>query len=86
VKFGGFDEFHAAFLNESRTSGRILVPRTENPGISLVFREMWDSTAVNPSFPVSNSIEETGRVPQVRQGVPGPKKTGEAHDRFGAID
>jgi len=41
---------------------------------------------LTPSFPVSNPIEETGRVPQVRQGVPGPKKTGEAHDRFGAID
>ena len=45
VKSVGVDELHAAFLNESRTRGRRLVPRTENPGISLVFREIWDSTA-----------------------------------------
>jgi hypothetical protein len=42
----GVDELHAAFLNESRTRGRSLVPRTGNPGISLVFREMWDTTDV----------------------------------------
>jgi hypothetical protein len=47
VKFVGVDELHAAFLNESRTRGRCLVPRTGNPGISLVFREMWDSTDVS---------------------------------------
>jgi hypothetical protein len=45
VKFVGVDELHAAFLDESRTRGRCLVPGTGNPGISLVFREMWDSTA-----------------------------------------
>jgi hypothetical protein len=32
VKFIGVDELHAAFLNESRTLGRILGPRTGNPG------------------------------------------------------
>ena len=47
VKFVGVDELHAAFLNESRTRGRRLVPRTGNPGISLVFREMWDTTDVD---------------------------------------
>jgi hypothetical protein len=41
VKLVGVDELHAAFLNESRTRGRWLGPRTGNPGISLVFREMW---------------------------------------------
>jgi hypothetical protein len=41
VKCDGVDALHAAFLNESRTRGRILGPRTGNPGISLVFREMW---------------------------------------------
>jgi hypothetical protein len=44
VKIVGVDERHAAFLNESRTRGRCLVPRAGNPGISLVFREMWDTT------------------------------------------
>jgi hypothetical protein len=50
VKFGGVDEPHAAFLNESRTRGRLLGPCTGNPGISLVFREMWYTTALNPPF------------------------------------
>ena len=47
VKLVGVVELQAAFLNESRTRGRCLVPRTGNPGISLVFREMWDSTALS---------------------------------------
>ncbi len=47
VKFVGVDELHAAFLNESRTRGCWLVSRTGNPGISLVFREMSDSTDVD---------------------------------------
>jgi hypothetical protein len=47
VKFVGVDQLQAAFLNESRTRGRRLVPRTGNPGISLVFREMWDTTDVD---------------------------------------
>jgi hypothetical protein len=47
VKFVGVDELHAAFLNESRTRGLLLVPRTGNPGISLVFREMWDTTVLS---------------------------------------
>jgi leader peptidase (prepilin peptidase) / N-methyltransferase len=34
VKFGGDDTLHAAFLNESRTRGRSLGPRTGNPGRS----------------------------------------------------
>jgi len=47
VNFVGAAELHAAFLNESRTRGRWLVLRTGNPGISLVFREMWDTTALD---------------------------------------
>jgi hypothetical protein len=47
VKLGDVDELHAAFLDESRTRWRCLVPRTGNPGISLVFREMWDSIEVD---------------------------------------
>jgi hypothetical protein len=27
--------------------GRCFVPRIGNPGIALVFREMWDSTALS---------------------------------------
>jgi hypothetical protein len=47
VKFVGADELHAAFLNESRTRGRWLVSRKGNPGISLVFREMWGTAALS---------------------------------------
>ena len=35
MKFVGVDELHAAFLDESRTPGRRLVPRTGNPGQSV---------------------------------------------------
>jgi hypothetical protein len=44
MKLVAVDELHAAFLNEGRTRCRFWVPRTGNPGISLVFREMWNST------------------------------------------
>jgi hypothetical protein len=54
VKFDGVGKFHAAFLNESRTLGRRLEPRTGNPGISLVFREMWDTAAFNPKPSTQN--------------------------------
>jgi hypothetical protein len=47
VKFGGVDALYAAFLNESRTRSRLLDAHTGNPGISLVFREMWDTTKLN---------------------------------------
>ena len=47
VKFGGRDKVYAAFLIEGRIRGFRLVPRTGNPGISLVFREMWDSANLN---------------------------------------
>jgi hypothetical protein len=47
VKFGGVDQLHAAFREESRTRGHRMAKRTGNPGISLVFREMWDTTATN---------------------------------------
>ena len=40
MKFVGVDKLHAAFLNESRTRGRCLVPRTGNP-------EVWFSLGEN---------------------------------------
>ena len=48
------------------------------PHISLVFREMWDTTNLNFKIPnVKKTPKEVGRVPQVRPSVPGPKKTGD---------
>ena len=37
-------EAHAAFLNESRTRSHVRCRVQEIRGISLVFREMWDTT------------------------------------------
>jgi hypothetical protein len=60
VKFVGVGEPYAAFLNESRTRCRRLGPRTGNPGISLVFCEMWDTTALDPAdFLLSLGPERT---------------------------
>jgi hypothetical protein len=42
VNLVGVDEPLAAFLNESRTRGDCLVPRTGNPVISPAFGEMWE--------------------------------------------
>jgi hypothetical protein len=48
-------------------------------GISLVFREMWDSTALPRHLStVFVNSEEIERVPHVRQSVRGAKKMGEA--------
>jgi hypothetical protein len=49
VKFGGVDELYAAFLNESRTLGRRLVPRTGNPGISLFLRDVGNEAGLDHS-------------------------------------
>jgi hypothetical protein len=40
VKFRGFGQLHAAFLNESRTRGRLLGPRTGNQGICPVLADV----------------------------------------------
>jgi hypothetical protein len=34
-------------LSSMKAARRCLVPRTGNPGISLVFREMWDTNALS---------------------------------------
>ncbi len=44
VKFRGSCEIHAPFLEERRTRGSIWGCVQEIRGISLVFREMWDTT------------------------------------------
>jgi hypothetical protein len=45
VKLGGFRELHAPFLNERRTRDLVQDRVQEIRGISLVFREMWDTIA-----------------------------------------
>jgi hypothetical protein len=81
VRLGEVVELHAAFLDESRTRGRWLEQRTGNPGISLVFREMWDSTDLNPSFPGPKHRYRDGT------GAPGsPQRTWAEKDRPKAVN
>jgi hypothetical protein len=47
VKPVGFCGLHAPFLKERRTRGPVQRNVQEIRGISLVFREMWDTTALN---------------------------------------
>jgi hypothetical protein len=48
VEFRGFPELHAPFPKERRTRGPVQSCIQEIRGISLAFREMWDSTALAP--------------------------------------
>jgi hypothetical protein len=45
VKLDGFRELHAPFRKERRTRGLVQGSVQKIRGISLVFREMWDTTA-----------------------------------------
>jgi hypothetical protein len=47
VRFSGFRKPHAPFLKERRTRCLVQCHVQEIRGISLVFREMWDTTAFN---------------------------------------
>jgi hypothetical protein len=47
VKPGGFRAPDAPFLSERRTRGPVQCSVQEIRGISLVFREMWDTAAVD---------------------------------------
>ena len=58
-------------------------PVQEIRGISLVFREMWDTTALHRQpLDLTKDHQGSGRVPHVRTSVHGPKTTGEALERF----
>jgi hypothetical protein len=59
VEFRGFPELHAPFLKERRTRGPFQSCVQEIRGISLVFREMWD-TAGLPLKPVSGPTAPHG--------------------------
>jgi hypothetical protein len=47
VKLKGFAELHAPFRKERRTHGLVRRSVQEIRGISLVFREIWDTTNLN---------------------------------------
>jgi hypothetical protein len=50
VKRRGFRKPHAPFLKERRTRSLVWGGVQEIRGISLVFREMWDTTSLNPNL------------------------------------
>jgi hypothetical protein len=56
-------EVHAAFLNESRTRSHVRCRVQEIRGISLVFREIWDTTALHVL------LSKVGKKVKVR-GIP----------------
>ncbi len=60
-------EVHAVFLTENRTRCPVQRRVQEIRGISLVFREMWVTTALNPQVLVLNghSTIETCRIPHL---------------------
>jgi len=69
VKFGGVDALYAAFLNESRTRSRLLDAHTGDPGISVVFQEMWDTTKLNHKLSrPRGSLKARPAHPSVRGG------------------
>jgi hypothetical protein len=81
VELTGFRELHAPFLRERRTRGIVWRSVQEIRGISLVFCEMWDTTAFDLHTLEPKGIAKPGghrRVPHVRASVRGPKKMGEA--------
>jgi hypothetical protein len=55
VKVTGFRELYAPFLKERRTRCLVQCRVQEIRGISLVFREMWDTTAFDLRILRSNS-------------------------------
>jgi hypothetical protein len=48
VEFRGFPALHAPLLKERRTRGPVRGCVQEIRGISLVFREMWDTAGLPP--------------------------------------
>jgi hypothetical protein len=57
VKLTGFRAPYAPFLKERRTRGRVQRRVQEIRGISLVFREMWDTTTATLKLYPSNLIQ-----------------------------
>ena len=57
VKLLGFRAPYAPFLKERRTRGRVQRSVQEIRGISLVFREMWDTTDLPVKLRPSNLIQ-----------------------------
>ena len=59
AKFGGIDALHAAFLNESRTRGRLLVP-VQEIRVSRSFFARCGSTAALPLTVAAQQLCDRG--------------------------
>jgi hypothetical protein len=68
VEFRGFPELHAALLKESRTRGLFQSCVQEIRGISLVFREMWDTAGLTLK-PDAGSTDLQGRPVVIPTGA-----------------
>ncbi len=69
VRLGGSDDLHAPFLNERRTRDSVWRHVQEIRGISLVFREMWETT------PLDRKSPRTRQSRRKSDGCPSPKRT-----------
>jgi hypothetical protein len=68
VRLRGFDELHAPFLKERRTRGLVRCSEQEIRGISLVFREMWDTTALHREpLDVTPGSRKSDGCPSIRK-------------------
>jgi hypothetical protein len=63
VRCVGVDELHAAFLNESRTRGRRLAPRTGNPGVWFSLGENHEEAFHFGLHPLQNCPRDTPKMP-----------------------
>ena len=64
----GSTKLYPPFLNERRTRGRVQGCVQEIRGISLVFREMWDTTAFDlRTVEPKRSISLRSTVPTLRK-------------------
>jgi hypothetical protein len=61
VEFRGFPEVHAALLKESRTRGHVQSCVQEIRGISLVFREMWDTARLSPKPDALTTVHNSSK-------------------------
>ena len=55
------DGVAASMITASNGSGDLAPPRTRVPHISLVFREMWDSTALAPNSQHQTEVGGRGK-------------------------
>ena len=69
VKLSWFHELHAPFLKERRTRCHVQGRVQELRGISLVFREMWDTTDVDAKCVGRIESQSEGALASAQNGL-----------------